>query len=261
MPALSKNSYVREQRGADASGAQAFLSDPPMLLIVGSLDAGSRADVLAYARGLAESQVIAKDACFVDAIKLDGRWLYEVHEGGVGRSVVRWVANMLSNNPGSKVNLPLAGERVASIGEVGGELVTIVYPPSEEKYRSALSGSLEMEPGAQLAPFYGSAAPLRNAAAGLFAVSVLLFLISGTALFLRANAMDVERFAGRFAASNQGMRTDLTNLPSVQLDIAAKKIKANSGYLSYLKLEKGRWSSAQSTSGIAKPESLVVTNE
>lgn len=261
MLAFNKVGFGRKQRGVNASDAQVYLADQPMLLIAGSLDAGSKADAIAYARGLAESQVIAKDACFVDAIKLNGRWLYEVQEGGAGRSVVRWVATQLAQTPGAKVNLPLVGDRVASISEIGGELVTIVHPPSEEKNKSATKESQAIELGAPLAPFYGSAVPIRNAAVGLFAVSVFLFLISGTALFLRANAIDVERFAGRFATANQGMRTDFANLPSVQLDIAAKKIKSNSGYLSYLKLQNGRWSSAQSTLDNAKPESSGMTNE
>mgnify|MGYP007002706517 CR=1 FL=1 len=73
-----------------------------MLLILGSLESDSRKDVIAYARGLAESQVIAKEACFIDAVKRNGRWLYEIHEGGPGRSVAQWVTSMLESNPRSK---------------------------------------------------------------------------------------------------------------------------------------------------------------
>ena len=105
---------VKELEGFDAT--------PPLLLIFGSLDAGSRKDVLAYARGLAESQVVAKDACFVDASRVDGRWLFEVHEGGPGRALVPWIADALSADPASKVLVPLSGERVVSVSNIGGEI-------------------------------------------------------------------------------------------------------------------------------------------
>ncbi len=243
---------AKEARGGAAEiGGEAFRGDPPLLLIVGSLDAGSRKDVIAYARGLAESQVVAKDACFVDACKVDGKWLYEVHEGGPGRALLPWIARTLAGELDAKVNVPIAGERVVSVSSVGGELVGIVYPPDAERHEDALEGCQALELGAPLAPYFGSAAPLRNAAAALFVVSSLLFLGAGAAFYHRGNAMDVARFAGRFAAAKPEARTDVKNLPSLQLHLAAQSLKTNSGYLSYLRFEKGRWTWAQASGGQA----------
>ncbi len=232
-------------------GDEAFRGNPPLLLIVGSLDAGSRKDVIAYARGLAESQVVAKDACFVDACKVDGKWLYEVHEGGPGRALLPWILQTLAGDPGAKVNVPIAGERVVSVSSVGGELVGIVYPPDGGRHRDAQESSPPLELGPSLAPYFGSAAPLRNAAAALFVVCALLFLGAGAAFYIRGNAMDVSRFAGRFAASKPEARTDVKNLPSLQLHAAAQSLKTSSGYLSYLRFEKGRWTWAQASGGQA----------
>lgn len=253
MANFFKFGFLQKETAPTDADAEEFLSNMPMLLILGSLESDSRKDVIAYARGLAESQVIAKEACFIDAVKRNGRWLYEIHEGGPGRSVAQWVTSMLESNPRSKVSLPLTGARFASISEVGGELVTVIYPPSEEKHQAAMEEARGIEFGPALAPFYGSGIPLRNAAAGLLALSAFIFLVSGAALFLRGNAIDVGRFAARFSAVNPSMRTDYSNLPSVQLAIAVNNIKVNSGYLSYLKYENGKWHSAQTTANTTKP--------
>lgn len=247
MQMLSRPSIWRARRAQQDLSATEFLADLPMLLIVGSLDAASRSDVLAYARGLADSQVIAKDACYVGATKIDGRWVYEVHEGGTGRSVVEWISKQLTADSRARVNLPLTGDRVASIGSTAGEFVTIIHPPNAERFQTASSGAQAMELGGRVQSLYGSAVAFRNAAVAIFALSSFAFLVSGATLFLRSNAIDVGRYAGKFAASNPGLRTDMANLPSFQLDLAAKNLKASAGYLSYLKFESGKWTWAQAT--------------
>jgi len=246
---IGKARTPRMKNDSSISDVETFLAHPPLLLIVGSLDAGSRKDVLAYARGLAESQVVAKDACFVDAIKLEGRWLYEVHEGGPGRSLARWISHQLEASPGTKVAIPLAGDRVASVSSVSGDLVTIIYPSDERRSEEASDEVQAMAFGARLSPFFGSASALRNVSAVIFGVSALIFLVAGLTFFVRANAIDIGRIAGRVASSGTGFRTDIAALPSVQLGLAAKDIKTSSGYLSYIKLDKGKWTWAQVSAG------------
>ena len=223
----------------------------PMLLILGSLEAEHRKDVLAYARGLVEGQVIAKDACFVDAIKHNGRWIFEVHEGGAGLSLAGWVVQEFAKDPSIRLSMPLTADRTAVISQVDQELVTIIYPPNEDKHREALQQALAITPGKLLAPYYGSAASLRTAAASIFGVSALAFLLSGSLWFVRANAIDVERFAAKFSSANSSLRTTTENLPSFQLSKATKSLNSQGGYLSYLKLEKGKWSWATATAAAA----------
>lgn len=239
------------RRASHVFTATDFLANPPMLLIVGSLDAASRSDVLAYARGLADSQVIAKDVCYVGATQLEGRWIYEVHEGGTGRSVVEWASKQLASDVRARINIPLTGDRVASIGSSGDEIVTIIHPPNPEKFQAATLAAQSMELGAQVQALYGSAIALRNAAVAIFALSAVAFFLSGAMLFFRANAIDVGRFVSKFAASNPSLRTDFTNLPSYQLDLAAKNLRATTGYLAYLKFESGKWTWAQATTAPA----------
>lgn len=226
-----------------------------MLVIVGSLDAGSRADVLAYARGLAESQVIAKDACFIDVLKTDGRWIFEIQEGGAGRSIARWINDTLVKEPDDRINIPLTSDRVATVSCLAGDLVTIVHPPSGERHASAMEFMDGIELGPKLTPFYGTGSLVKKSASTIFCISALFFVASAIALYFHSNAVDIGRFADRFSAANPSTRTTIENLPSTQLGLALKKIKSNSGYLTYLKLDKGVWSWAQTTaSGAPAPK-------
>lgn len=234
-------------RGRVAEPANVFMGDLPMLLIIGSMATATRRDVLAYARGLAESQVIAKDACYVDAMKIDGRWIFEVHEGGGGCRIAPWVAQQIAGSSDGSASIPLLDGRVAVVSELGGEVTTIIYPPDEARFTEAAANArrLGLRAGSALRPFLGSARAFRNAAISLFGVSVLVLMFAGSMYFVRSNAVDVARFAGVFAKKYPEMRTPISDIPSVQLDIAAKNIKYASGYLSYLKYKDGRWTSAQ----------------
>lgn len=230
-----------------------LVAHQPLMLIVGSMEADSRSDVLAYARGIAESQVIAKEACFVDAFKDAGRWIFEIHEGGPGKSIGKWVVDALSANPGSRVSLPLSANRVATVNETSGEIVTIIHPPSEEKHARAADAVASLQLGKDLKPLLGTAEEWKITSMALLGLSTLLFVMGGAALFLKAHAVDIERFSARFASANPSSRTDIKNLPIVQLDNAVKGFSATAGYLSFLKLEKGRWTWAQATAAATAP--------
>lgn len=247
---FNKKILFKKKEDTEKSDLEVFLDNLPMLVILGSMDASSRSDVIAYARGIAESQVIAKEACFLDANKQDGRFIFEIHEGGAGFSIATWVAKIISDTPDARINVPLTGGRVANVSQSGGDVVTIIHPPDEDRHAKAVAEISSFFYGRPLAPFYESAESVKNAAAFVFCVSAVVFTISGASLFINSNAISVEKFTDRFAVTNIATRTDVKNLPAKQLDLAMENLKSNSGYLSYLKLENKRWTWAQSTSGV-----------
>src|SRR3989344_1666089 len=144
---------------------------------------------------------------------------------------------------------PAGHWRAGSAISLSGDLVTIIYPSDERRSEEASDEVQAMAFGARLSPFFGSASALRNVSAVIFGVSALIFLVAGLTFFVRANAIDIGRIAGRVASSGTGFRTDIAALPSVQLGLAAKDIKTSSGYLSYIKLDKGKWTWAQVSAG------------
>lgn len=150
-----------------------------MLLVVGAMDAESHADVLAYARGLAESQVIAKDACFIDVVSHNGRKIFEVQEGGLGRSITAWALQLLETEPGARVDVPLTEFRVASIRQTGTDLITVIHPPDEIRHAKAAEGIGSLFLGKPLAPFYGTARAIRSAMTALLVTSAVVFSVAG----------------------------------------------------------------------------------
>lgn len=227
---------------------QLFAAEAPIVCLVGSLIATKKADALAYARGQVESLLIAKDVSRLNVLKgTDGRWYYEIHEGGLGRSVLPWVIKSMEINPKAKIELPLAGCRTAIITQYDDEIVTVIAPPDEKRYEAAIQGVADFQLGEMLPEFYGTAVLQRNAAVAVFCVSLVFLLVSGILAFIKGNVIDPEGFTSAFAAANPSKRTETGQLPSFQLDLAVKNITMKSGYLSYLKLENGRWTWAQAT--------------
>lgn len=121
-------------------GPPAFVIDPnemPLRLLLGSLRDCSEKDARAYARGLAESFVTATEQCRLQ-VKKDpnqNRYLFEIHEGGPGASILDAVMSALETE--KQVCIQLANGAHVSIEDTLGEVLTLLY---SDKDKAGLNG-------------------------------------------------------------------------------------------------------------------------
>ena len=227
-----------------------LLDDPPLTLILGTVPVSSKKDVIAYARGIAESQLIAKESSYIDAIKVDGRWIYEIHEGGAAYSLARWVVSQLGFHDEESIAVPLAGSRVAHISVVDGEIATIIYPPDENRCQETilnLLGHSELKEHKlhKLHPFYGNGKEYVKAGAALLGMSLVVLAASASIYWKNASEFSAQKIALQMASSGKPFVTKSTNIPLHQLKKAIHSIKKEDGFLAYLKFENGRWTFAE----------------
>lgn len=113
--------------------AAASEESAPLFLDVGSLTGVTRKDALAFARGLAESNVTtpSQGRLQVWEDKANARWVYEVHEGGTEFSIAQKVVEALGR--GDKVCITLANGASLTVEEAsGGELFSLVHQPAAD---------------------------------------------------------------------------------------------------------------------------------
>lgn len=237
-------------------GVESFLEELPITINIGTVAAASRKDVLSYARGIADAQLIAKESAFIDAFPANGQWVYEIHEGGAGVALGPWIVEQLDHTrKGSDISLPLAGQRVAQVSTFEGELATIIFPPDEERFDYTLREIERKSAGnswKKLKPYLNDGSRIRQVGKYVALASLCLFLLSASAFFARMNLSDTSSLLAQKAVHQEGFITPAQNLPSFQMDKAMSSIIASNGYLSYLKLENGKWIHAQAT-GDAPP--------
>ncbi|MFN9470813.1 hypothetical protein [Acidovorax sp.] len=235
---------TRETSGV--SGSQAMR---PMLVHIATLDASKKSEALAYARGLAESIVDAKDVCYLYVVDLGGeRWLYEIHEGGGGRSLAKWALSQLETR--EKVSIALAGNRASVVTKHDGHIVTLLVQEHSRDNANVLSVDEPVPEGdsdVTMEHFYGPARVQRDIALSAFCVSSVVLSVAGVLGVLRSNAIDPLRLVNRYAESAEMRRTELKNLPSVQLSQAIKGLEPKAGYLSSLRFKDGKWTWAQAS--------------
>lgn len=128
---LKGKAPVSAAGGAVPAGAP-VPSGAPIFLLMGSLTGCSYKDAVAYARGLAETYVIAPQLgrFRVQEDKVNGRFIYEVQEGGPGLSVIDGALAQLA--AGQPVRIALANGGSASVEEAHGEVLSLIYPPGSD---------------------------------------------------------------------------------------------------------------------------------
>lgn len=142
MPAFidKLKALKRPKKGAAAAAVAAPIS-PPIFLMVGSVSGVSRKDATAYARGLAEANVISPVLGRIHVLedKARNRWVYEVHEGGGEFSIAEKVLARL--DAGERVLIELANNYYLSVEDTGGEIFSLVHQPSADPLAAAAVGA------------------------------------------------------------------------------------------------------------------------
>lgn len=227
-----------------------LLDDPPLTLILGTVPVSSKKDVIAYARGIAESQLIAKESSYVDAVKIDGRWIYEIHEGGHAYSLARWIVSQLDFREDDSIAVPLAGSRVAHISVSDNEIATIIYPPDEDRCQETILSLLSHSElkQAKLHPLQslsGTGKEYVKAGVVLLGMSLVVLVASASIYWKNTSEFSAKKMAMEMASADSPFVTKSTNIPLYQLKKAAQSIKKENGFLAYLKFEAGRWTFAE----------------
>lgn len=103
----------------------------PIKAAIGWIEHGSRRDAVEYARGYASKHFDAPAICWYSVLPLLGGWLWEVQEGGPGRSHLAEVAKALSS--GAEQSYFRVGNRAYSVSMRDGRPFTVLLPTEESK--------------------------------------------------------------------------------------------------------------------------------
>lgn len=117
----------------------------PIFVMVGSLTGCTAKDAMAYARGLAETYITAPEIARIRVFedKVGARYVYELQEGGPGRSIIEPMLEQFE--AGQKVRVHLTNGAQVVIEDNLGEIFSLVYPAASEVIPSAQLPGLETE--------------------------------------------------------------------------------------------------------------------
>jgi uncharacterized protein YlzI (FlbEa/FlbD family) len=147
LAAFFKTKFGKKAPPVGSQAANAAPEDigAPIFIMLGSLTGCSAKDAMAYARGLADTYItspeIARIRVFED--KVGDRLIYELHEGGPGRSIIEPVLEQFE--AGQKVRVHLTNGAQVVIEENLGEVFSLIYPASNEIIQTAQLPGLETE--------------------------------------------------------------------------------------------------------------------
>jgi hypothetical protein len=148
-------------------------SGDPLYLCVGSIAGASKADVRALMSHMIASQCVypalvktrlAKD-------KTRNRWLYEIHEGGPGRSVL---GPLLAGDTAPRT-YRLTDGRCSVVEEHDGDVVTLTHQDRPDLFEQAQPLPAD---GAPVTPFESGDKPLLHAGRAVFAAGALSLVVA-----------------------------------------------------------------------------------
>lgn len=227
----------------------------PIFLMMGSLSGCTMKDAVAYAKGMAESYVTAPELCrwrvFEDAD--NGRFVYEIHEGGPGFSIVEKVLEQLAQ--GFKVRVRLVNGAYAVIEDPNSELFSLIYPAEDEvSGQSQLQGFEAIEPELEtpIVPIDTLCGPvalkelfpvnkkLTNIGGVILGVGISVFILTGAAYtVLRSGVLDGDALLRQTKA---GVLADAADNPVWQMEKARMASDKDGKSVRALKKDKGGWS-------------------
>ena len=225
----------------------------PIFIMVGSLTDCTMKDAIAYARGLAETYITAPEISRIRVVNdvAHGRFIYELQEGGPGRSVIEKVLEQVNAN--HKVRIHLTNGAQAVIEQTHDEVFTLIYPASDEIIRPEQLPGLETEVDEgqlwhieqlcgdeTLDELYPQNKKLVHIGGAILGVALSAFMLTGGAYtVLRSGMLDGDTLLRQTKA---GMLTDTNDNPVWQLDKARSAAEKDGLALRALKKGPGGWS-------------------
>lgn len=223
----------------------------PTLLIVGSMRDCSAKDAMAFARGLAEKHVIAPELGMVRVVedRPNGRFVYEIHEGGPGHSIIDGVLAALRDK--RPVNISLVNQAYVAVEEEGGELFSLVYPGRDNTMRAygseeALEVVVNPEPIQKfcdenlLLELFPQHKALPRAGFAALSLAAAVFMMTG-AVFVVTKSGVLEPDV-LFKQTKAGQLAKWEDNPAWQLEKARAEATAKGKGLKQLKKDSKGWS-------------------
>ncbi|KVP16987.1 hypothetical protein [Burkholderia ubonensis] len=225
----------------------------PIFIMLGSLTDCTMKDAVAYARGLAETYITAPEIARIRVFDdhMHGRIVYELQEGGPGRSVIEKVLEQLDAD--QKVRIQLTNGAQAVIEETHGEVFSLIYPAADEIIRPEQLPGLETEDEVgqlwkiedlcgdeEMKELFPQNKKLVHIGGAILGVALSAFMLSGAAYtVLRSGMLDGDALLSQTKA---GMLTDTVDNPAWQLDKARIAAEKDGQALRALKKGPGGWS-------------------
>lgn len=241
------------------SKAPAAPTGSPIFLTVGSLAGVTRKDAMQYARGLAESNVISPELARLQVTedKLSGRFIYEIHEGGVQTAIAEKVVEALT--AGKPVRIALANDAFLTIEESHGELFTLIHPAPDPAEALLATPRLEVVDGVEVevvepvpddVALYAGAVPLLElfpeqrhlfkAGVVLMAATAVIFVTTGLLFGLKqAGWLDKDAL---LLLTKAGHTVEVSDNPAWQLEKARNAADKAGTHIKALKKGPQGWS-------------------
>lgn len=219
----------------------------PLFLMIGTLRGCSLKDANSYARGLALKYTSAQDTTWVHVFeqRIEGRFVYEIQEGGSGQSVADKLLAGLAVDP-TPVVIVLANGRHAEVAEVRGEVSTLIYPQESEIQdqpgiaRAISFGRLVDATSLRMQSFNQIDVMLRKVALRLLSFSGTVFLLVGLwAVFVGSGVFASKSIQA--AVESAEIKVSLDD-PIANLNRARADADAKSALIMKLVKKDGSWS-------------------
>ena len=193
----------------------------PTQFFAGKLDGLTRKDAELYARGMIARHCHSTENAAFGLFKVDGGYLYEIHEGGERKALMPAIWKMLNEGEIDHVVVKTALRNVELFIE-DGRLMTAALPESDK------TATNEIEAGKKLKAF-------ENDYSGFLISSVAVFCASAVLL---ASALVVNTLIADIKVSAiHGAGTPVNALPIMQLPIAV----GENEYVHALRYDGQRW--------------------
>lgn len=219
---------------------------PPLFLMIGSLKDSQRKDVVAYTKGLAEKYTSSYENVWfhIQEDKRNERFLFEVQEGGDGRSVLRGVMEELAM--ASSVEIPLANQKRVIVEDINGQFHSFVTPEhelNEEDEQVEMKGVLRhvntLAGDQRMTPLFATNHRLTKIGMLFFSLS----LIASLFIALLHIAIESQVFDSSLLINTQikaGER-HMEDNPIPHFQKAKQEALETGGYVTRFYKENGRW--------------------
>lgn len=222
----------------------------PIFLMMGSLSGCSQRDAAAYAKGMAERYVVSPELAryAVREDKTNGRFIYEVREGGPELSLIDQVLERLAaGEPKVRVRIVNGGEVV--IEDVLGEVISLTYPAelaeeqdgllAEEGPQVPVCEAYELARSPRLQEVFPANRRLFVAGGALLVMAFTVFMVAGAAYSLAAaGVFEPDRLVYQ---AKKGVLSAEEDSPAWQLGIARRSALVDGRPVHFLKRENGKW--------------------
>lgn len=220
----------------------------PIFLMVGSLTDCTYKTAVAYARGLAEQFVVAHETAWIRVKddKANQRYIYEIHDGGLGFSILESLLEQLAD--GKQVHIQLANNAYVTIEDERHQVFSLIVSEKDEVHPTvSVAGSLleiqsisELEGKSRMKELYPPKRGLAMAGGSLLTLSLTALTAAGIFYVgVQSGVLDDDIFSIKH---QQAAIKEVRESPAFQLSRAKKVAAGNNTYIKTLKKEKGRWS-------------------